>query len=126
MSTADAGTYQKVKKAIFRRYDTNEETYRQRFRVARLKDGEAYTELATRLEDLAKKWTADCDTVQAVIEKLVVEQLLNTMPRELRIWMCERNPTTGKEVGKLADDYKLARESWGCGFTKTRQAERCS
>ena len=109
MSSADAGAYQKVKKAIFRRYDINEETYRQRFRTARLKEGEAYTELATRLEDLAKKWTADCDTVHAVIEKVVVEQLLNTMPRDLRIWMCERKPTTGKEVGVLADDYVLAR-----------------
>ena len=109
MSSTDAGAYQKVKKAIFRRYDINEETYRQRFRTARLKEGEAYTELATRLEDLAKKWTADCDTVHAVIEKVVVEQLLNTMPRDLRIWMCERKPTTGKEVGVLADDYVLAR-----------------
>ena len=39
-----------------------------------MKEKETYTELATRLEDLAKKWTADCDTVHAVIEKIVVEQ----------------------------------------------------
>ena len=68
-----------------------------------------YIELATRLDDLVKKWIADCDTVQVVAEKMVVEQLLNTMPRDLRIWLCEKQTTTGSETGKLADDSVLAR-----------------
>ena len=109
MATADAGVCSKVKKAILRRYDISEETYRQRFRAARRKEGEAYIELATRLADLFKKWTIDCDTVEAIAEKMLIEQLLNIMPADLRVWLSEK-PTTGLEVGRLADDYLLARK----------------
>ena len=93
MATADAGVYSEVKKAILRRYDISEETYRQRCEV--------YIELATRLADLFKKWTIDCDTVETVVEKMLIEQLLNIMPANLRVWLSEKKPTTGLEVGRL-------------------------
>ena len=62
MVTADAGIYSEVKKAILRCYDISKETYRQCFRAANKKEGEAYIELATRLADLFKKWTVNCNT----------------------------------------------------------------
>ena len=40
MSTEDASTYEEVKAVVLRRYDNSTETYRQRFREARLKEGE--------------------------------------------------------------------------------------
>ena len=55
MSVEAAGDYAQVKQAILRRYDISEETYRQRFRGAKKKEGEAYVELSTRVHDLAKK-----------------------------------------------------------------------
>ena len=118
MATADAGVYSEVKKAILRRYDISEETYRQRFRAARKKDGEAYIELATRLADLFKKWTVDCSTVEAVAEKMLTEQLLNAMPEDLRVWLSEKKPTTVAEAGRLADDYVLARKRNRVGASK--------
>ena len=57
MSTEDASTYEEVKTAVLRRYDISAETYRQRFRETRLKEGKTYLELATRWLDLASKWT---------------------------------------------------------------------
>ena len=71
--------------------------------------GEAYGELAARLHDLARKWMAGCDTVDAVLEKLVVEQLASMLPTDLRIWVVERKPANGVEAGRLADDYAQAR-----------------
>ena len=67
-----AGDYSEVKKAILRRYDISPETYRQKFRAAKKKDYEAYAELATRLQDLAEKWLTGCDTVSAVLGKVVL------------------------------------------------------
>ena len=107
--TADAADYPKVKEAILRRYDVSEETYRQRFRSERKKMSETYKGLAVRLQDLACKWMAGCSSVQEVIDKLVVEQLFNTMPKELRVWLAERKPTSGEESGQMADDYVQAR-----------------
>ncbi len=45
-----------------------------------------------------------CETVEAVMEKVLVEQLLEAMPAELRIWVAERKPTSGREAAVLADD----------------------
>ena len=80
LNVDDAAQYKQVKAAILRRYDINEETYRQRFRTTRKKEGEAYVELAIRLQDLLKKWVAECETVEAVLEKVTTEQLLKKTP----------------------------------------------
>ena len=109
LSATDATDYRKVKEVILRRYEISEETYRQRFRSERRKAGEAYGELAARLHDLVRKWMSECETVEAVLEKLVVEHLSYTMPTDLRIWVAERKPADGAEAGRLADDYTQAR-----------------
>ena len=79
MDRTKTSDYTEVKAAILRRYDVSEETYRQRFRVAKRTSGEGYLELATRLRDLAEKWLNGCTTVKAVMEKIVVEQLIDTV-----------------------------------------------
>ena len=110
MRAEDAADYRLVITAILHRYNISEETYRRRFRTARKKEGETFGEMAVRLSDLAKKWMTECDTVEAVLEKLVVEQLVNTMTTDLKVWVSERKPTTGGEAGGLADDYVRARQ----------------
>ena len=63
----------------------------------------------TRLRDLGKKWLKDCETVEAVVDTIVLEQLLTTLPDEMRIWVSERNPTLSAQAGRLAEDYLQAR-----------------
>ena len=83
MRDSDALDYSKVKAAILKRYNISEETYRQRFRITRKKEGESYSELVVRLEDLGHKWTAGCETVEEVMEKVILEQVLFTMSHDL-------------------------------------------
>ena len=110
MPVAESGKYDGVKAAILRRYDIDEETYRQRFRLAAKKmPEETNRELATRLQDLFRKWTKGCDTMEKLAERMIMEQLLNTMPSSVRIWVSERKPKTSQEAGQLADDYQQAR-----------------
>ena len=73
------------------------------------RNGLTPVELAIRLQDLFKKWMAGCDTVEAVTEKMTIDQLLSTMPGDLRIWVGEWKPKTAGEAGRLADDYMQAR-----------------
>ena len=49
--------YESMKIAILKRYNINEETYRQIFRAARKELQESYVELEVRLRDAFDKWT---------------------------------------------------------------------
>ena len=78
MAAEDTGDYDQLKAAIFQRYSITE-TYRVRFRsVARARE-ESYTEMATRVMDLARKWPRKCTDADLVWEVFTVEQLLNSM-----------------------------------------------
>ena len=46
-----------------------------------------------------------CITVEEIKEKLVVEQILDVLPQNLKIWINDRRPSTGEEAGRLANDY---------------------
>ena len=71
------------------------------------------------------KWTANYEKYL-----YIVEQLLKTMPTDLRVWVAERKPTTAAEDGQLAEDYLEAR--WQItrnsdtkeGQTETRRCHR--
>ena len=57
LPTEDSMEYRKVKTAILRRYQVNEETHRLRFRQDRRKGDESHREWADRLRDHFEKWT---------------------------------------------------------------------
>ena len=113
MTTEDAINYQRVKAAILHRYNITEDTYRRRFRDARKQSGESFTEMVIRLYDLVKKWMASCETVEEVLDRMVVEQVVSTMSTDLRIWVTERKPESREVAGRLADSYIQARQNEG-------------
>ena len=118
--------YGKVTAAIFKCYNIREETYHQRFRIVKRKHKDSYSELVVRLEDLGQKWMAGCKSVEEVMEKVLMEQLLNTMPHNLRNLFTERKPGTGPEASQLVDDYIQAQRQalWlggGGGMKKTEK-----
>lgn len=105
------GDYDELKKAILRRYDINEETYRQRFRGYRKLPEESYAELGIKLKDLFTKWIQPGGkTKEEVCEAIVLEQLLDDMTPELRVWVKERKPNTLREASEMADNYVAARK----------------
>ena len=113
MAATDAGDYSKMKEAILQRYDINEETYRQRFRTVSRREEESYRQLAIRADDLLSKWTKECKTVDEIRHLVATEQILESLPGEIRVWVRERKPKTATEAGQLADDYVLARRQGG-------------
>ena len=107
----DVGDYDGIKKSILQRYNVNEESYRRKFRARVRKTDETYTNLATDIMDLGKKWLAECKTIQDALEKLGVEQLLSALPEEVRVWVREHKPKTCAEAGQWADEYTQARSA---------------
>ena len=110
MTDADARDYDRVKAAIFQRYDINEETYRHCFRAIKSLENETPVELAIRVQDLAEKWLKDCGNRVAVVDAVVKEQFIEVLPEEVRVWVKERKPRTTQEAGRLAEDYCQARK----------------
>lgn len=55
------------------------------------------------------KWMQDHATRDEVRDLVVKEQLLNTLPENIRIWVKERKPKTSLEPEQLADDFVQAR-----------------
>ena len=119
--------YDHLKAAILRRYSINEDTYRQRFRTAKLKAGETPRELAIRLRDLADRWTkASTDSTDAtdILDIFVKEQLINTMPEDVRLWVRKHKPKTSEEAGQLAEDFILAGQPLTQTTTRAPRGER--
>ena len=121
MDMERAREYKLVKEAILKRYDINEEIYRQRFRSTRKKAEETYSGFGARLGDLFNKWTSaeKEERTKEICEMIVMEKLIDSMPVDLKIWLKERKPKTAYEVGELTDDYIAARK-----YTKA-EPKRC-
>ena len=120
-----AKEYHLVKEAILKRYDINEEIYRQRFRGAKKKAEETYSGFGVRLNDMFNKWTGaekEERTKEEICEMMVMEQLMESMPTDLKIWLKERKSKTTLEVGELADDYVTARK---CAKEEQKRCHKC-
>ncbi|KAL5473231.1 hypothetical protein EMCRGX_G027688 [Ephydatia muelleri] len=105
----DMGSYHCLKEAILRHY-ISEEMYWRRFREAVKKEEETMNELTVRLNDLLQKWTKECKMMEDIRDMMVQEQLLDALPRELKIWVAERKPKTSKEAAEPVDNYLWARK----------------
>ena len=128
MGNKDSKDYEKVKEAIFRRYDINDETYRQRFRTVNLKENETPLEMVTTLQDLADKWLQKNDSKEKVIDAIVREQFIDILPEDAKVWVKEHKPDSSEAAGRLAEDFRQARkkEMWEPAARKTpKQCHTC-
>ena len=111
IDTEEAGDYMAIKRAILKRYDVNEESYRRRLRARTRKPDESYVNLATDIMDLGRKWLSECKDLSDALEKIGIEQLLSVLPEEVRVWVREHKPATCAEAGHWADEYAQARSA---------------
>ena len=120
----DAGNYQLVKEAILRHYDISEQTPRQQFRDAVMKKDETLSKFNVHLTDLFLKWIKGCKTVEQLRDLMILEQLVNALQTEVRMWVTERKPMTSAEAAKLADDYLSARKQNGSRLGQERKFDQ--
>ena len=80
--------------------------------------------LCTALQDVAKKWLKGCTTMEERLDAIVKEQLVDTLPQALKIWVSEREPSSSKEAGELADSYLQTRGLERGGARRGEYGER--
>ena len=61
-----------------------------------------------------------CRNVREVKDKIVMEQLIDTLPNPVRIYVRGHKPKSSGEAGELADNYIQAR-----GTREKNQMRRC-
>ena len=107
MVSTEALDYERVKKVVLHRYEVNEETHRLRFRQEQKRPEESYRAWVCRTTDHFDRWMKDQE--MTVREAIIAEQVLMGVPEEMAVWLKERKPKSLEELGKLADDFALAR-----------------
>ena len=99
-----------IKAAIFVRYNFNTKAYRRKFRATVHRSNETNRELAVRIGEFQAKWMHECHTVEEMTEVICLEQFLNAVLRDVRVWVSEKKPKTCLQAGKHADEYEQFRK----------------
>ena len=55
-----------------------------------------------------RRWLKPVDGIDKILEQIAVEQFLNGLPQEVRVWVASQNPTTSAEVAALLKSYDSA------------------
>ena len=109
LPVSDSADYDAIKTAVLIRYDINEDSYKNRFRSSKRKEGETNREFGVRMMDSLTKWLKEHKTVNQVHQVLGIEQFLSSLPVEKRLWLVERKPKTCLQAGEWLDEYEQAR-----------------
>ena len=108
MPADQVNDYRALKKAVLHRYQLTSDGFRNKFREAKPDKGETVFQFVARLKRYLDRWTelAEAnDTVDAMKDLLVREQLINTCSTELALFLKERVPKTVDEATQLAEQY---------------------
>ena len=102
--------YPTTKTAILRRYNIDAECYRSRFRAAKPTFSvESALDFCTRLHDLAEQWLREATDRADVVDALILEQLLSSLPPDVQVHVRQGRPSTASAAAELADAFLRAR-----------------
>ena len=100
--------YEEVKGAILTLHSINPERCRRQFRELQWTRGKDPSEWVAKGNKLMRRWLKPADGIEKILEQIAVEQFLNGLPQEVRVWVASQNPTTSAEVASLLESYDSA------------------
>ena len=98
----------KLQKALLQRYNFTEQGYRERFRSAKPEGQESPGQFIVRIRNYFNKWVelAEVDKSFEGVEELIVrEQFTDSCPRDVSVFLKERNPRNLEELAQMAEQY---------------------
>ena len=103
--------YKGVKGAILEHYNINPERCRRGFRAITWTKDQEPTVWITNGMKLLNRWLKLDEGVDQVMNKIAVEQFVNGLPQELRVWVASHNPKKPADVAELIEAYDSAHRS---------------
>ena len=113
LSAEDFKNYDTVKKTILQSFELVPEAYRQKFRNQRKSENQSFMEFVKEKEWLMNKWYAAKmigEDVEKLKQLILIEEISNWVPEEMRICLNERKINSGSELAMLADEYVITRK----------------
>uniref|UniRef100_G1TS83 Zinc finger and SCAN domain containing 22 n=1 Tax=Oryctolagus cuniculus TaxID=9986 RepID=G1TS83_RABIT len=98
------------------------EAARLRFRHFRYEEAVGPREALARLRELCRQWLQpETHSKEQMLELLVLEQFLGTLPPEIQAWVGAQCPTSGEEAAVLVEDLTqvLEKRGWQPGVEPT-------
>jgi hypothetical protein len=114
LSLADCADYDTFKQALLTAYELCSEVYRKRFRSVSKTSNDTYADLAFKLSNTFKRWLQSVkayDNVELLRELIIMEQFLNTLPNDLKLWLVDQKCKTVDEMARAADQYTAVRKA---------------
>ena len=114
LSDEDARDYESIKAALYEGFQLTAEQYRVKFRSVKKEPKENYKEHVVKLERHLNKWVEldHCSKdVEGLKDLILREQVLRSLPSDIAVHVRDRNPKDAKEIGRIATEYVLNRES---------------
>ncbi|KAJ8364947.1 hypothetical protein SKAU_G00137780 [Synaphobranchus kaupii] len=101
--------YEELKKAVLAAYGGVPESYRQRFRNLKRRNGESYLDVGRRLSIAFDRWLAAGKVFDysELRELMLVEQFKNSGPREVEVYLSERQVNKLVEASQMADAFEV-------------------
>uniref|UniRef100_A0A8D0KM72 Uncharacterized protein n=1 Tax=Salvator merianae TaxID=96440 RepID=A0A8D0KM72_SALMN len=108
LETRDREDYGKVKAAILRREALRVEMQRQHFRQFSCQEVEDPRRIYSQVQELCHQWLKpERHSKERILELLILEQFLASLPAELQGWIREGGPETSAQAVALVDDFLL-------------------
>ncbi|XP_042211010.1 uncharacterized protein LOC121858586 [Homarus americanus] len=101
--------YKLVKEEILKAYELIPETYRVKFRTMRKTDVQSYIEFVYSLSKMCRRWikSGKVETFEELVELMILEQFKRATPRDIQLYLGERDISNVHKAAALADSYAL-------------------
>ncbi|XP_072030803.1 uncharacterized protein [Amphiura filiformis] len=118
MSITDSRNYDALKAAILAKYQISAETYRVKFRSTERKPNQTVTEFMNDVKYFLEKWLQYSDismkgdgdaSARDIQDLLLIEQVLGKLPRDMAVYLRDRNLKESAALAREADAYVLHR-----------------
>ena len=105
-------SYKILKEGLLQKYECNSEGFRRRFRDAKPKSDEPFSQFSIRIRHLAERW-AELDkipkTYDGLLDLFLREKFQESVSPELKTYINEQEPKKLEDMTVIADRYRNAR-----------------
>jgi len=116
MPIGEIKDFDALKKALLAAYELTPEVYRKKFRTLTKQTSDTYADFTFKLNNEFKRWLQGLnayDNIEALRQVFLIEQFMENLPTDMKLWLVDQNKTNVADLAKDADKFVALRKSVG-------------